>query len=146
MQVKTVAVGCDHGGFAYKDAVIRLLKKEGIEVHDFGTNSEESVDYPDFIHPTANDVQTGKADLGIVLCGSGNGAAITANKHKGIRCALCWTSELAGLAREHNNANMMSIPARFISKRMALKMVRTFISTEFEGGRHERRVGKIPCV
>lgn len=146
MQVKTVAIGCDHGGFAYKDAVIRLLKKEGIEVHDFGTNSEESVDYPDFIHPTANDVQAGKADLGIVLCGSGNGAAITANKHKGIRCALCWTSELAGLAREHNNANIMSIPARFISKRMALKMVRTFISTEFEGGRHERRVGKIPCV
>ena len=145
MQVKTIAIGCDHGGFAYKDAIIRLLKKEGIEVHDFGTNSDASVDYPDFVHPTATDVEEGKAELGIILCGSGNGAAMTANKHQNIRCALCWTGELAELARQHNNANMMSIPARFVSKRMALKMVRAFISTDFEGGRHERRVEKIAC-
>ena len=146
MQVKTIAIGCDHGGFAYKDAIIRLLKKEGIEVHDFGTHSDASVDYPDFVHPTATDVEEGKAELGIILCGSGNGAAMTANKHQSIRCALCWTGELAELARQHNNANMMSIPARFVSKRMALKMVRAFISTEFEGGRHERRVEKIACT
>jgi len=145
MQVKTIAIGCDHGGFAYKDAIIRLLKKEGIEVHDFGTNSDASVDYPDFVHPTANDVEEGKADLGIILCGSGNGAAMTANSHQKIRCALCWNGELAELARQHNNANMMSIPARFVSKRMALKMVRAFIRTDFEGGRHERRVEKIAC-
>jgi len=145
MQVKTIAIGCDHGGFAYKDAIIRLLKKEGIEVHDFGTNSDASVDYPDFVHPTAIDVAEGKAELGIILCGSGNGAAMTANKHQSIRCALCWTGELAELARQHNNANIMSIPARFVSKRMALKMVRAFISTAFEGGRHERRVEKIAC-
>ena len=143
--MKTIAIGCDHGGFAYKDAIIRLLKKEGIEVHDFGTNSDASVDYPDFVHPTATDVEEGKAELGIILCGSGNGAAMTANKHQNIRCALCWTGELAELARQHNNANMMSIPARFVSKRMALKMVRAFISTDFEGGRHERRVEKIAC-
>lgn len=146
MQVKTVAIGCDHAGFPYKDAIIRLLKKEGIEVHNFGTDSTDSVDYPDFIHPTASDVESGKADLGIILCGSGNGASMTANKHAGIRCALCWTGELASLAREHNDANILSIPVRFVSKRMALKMVRTFLSTEFAGGRHARRVGKIPCV
>lgn len=145
MQVKIIAIGCDHGGFIYKDSIVKLLKKEGIEIHDFGTHTEDSVDYPDFIHPTATDVQEGKADLGIILCGSGNGAAMTANKHDGIRCALCWNAELATLARQHNNANIMSIPARFISKRMALKMVRTFISTAFEGGRHERRVDKIAC-
>lgn len=146
MQVKTIAIGCDHGGFTYKDAIIRLLKKEGIEVHDFGTNTDASVDYPDFVHPTATDVEEGKADLGIILCGSGNGAAMTANKHQGIRCALCWNGELAELARQHNNANIISIPARFVSKRMAMKMVRAFISTDFEGGRHERRVEKIACT
>ena len=146
MQVKTIAIGCDHGGFAYKEAVIELLKERGIEVHDFGTDSEASVDYPDFVHPTASDVESGKADLGIVLCGSGNGAAITANKHKSIRCALCWTEELAKLGREHNNANILSIPVRFISEEVALDMVRAFINTEFAGGRHERRVGKISCA
>lgn len=146
MQVKTIAIGCDHGGFAYKDTIIEMLKKEGIEVHDFGTDSEDSVDYPDFVHPTASDVESGKADLGIVLCGSGNGAAITANKHQGIRCALCWTEELARLGREHNNANVLSIPARFISEEVALDMVRAFISTDFAGGRHKRRVGKIACA
>lgn len=145
MKAKTIAIGCDHGGFAYKDAIIKLLKKEGIEVQDFGTHSTDSVDYPDFVHPTAGAVESGKADLGIILCGSGNGAAMTANKHTEIRCALCWNGELAELARQHNNANMMSIPARFVSKRMALKMVRAFISTDFEGGRHQNRVDKISC-
>lgn len=145
MKVKTIAIGCDHGGFAYKDAIIRLLEKEGIEVHDFGTNTDASVDYPDFVHPTATDVEEGKADLGIILCGSGNGAAMTANKHQNIRCALCWTGELAELARQHNNANIISIPARFVSEDVALEMVRTFISTDFEGGRHGRRVDKIAC-
>lgn len=141
----TIAIGCDHAGFPYKDAIIRLLKKRGIEVLNFGTDSLESVDYPDFIHPTANAIEEGKADLGVIICGSGNGVAMTANKHQGIRAALCWKTELAALARQHNNANVISIPARFVSKRMALAMVRTFLDTEFEGGRHARRVGKISC-
>lgn len=141
----TIAIGCDHAGFPYKDSIIRMLKKRGDEVLDFGTNSPESVDYPDFVHPTANAVESGKADLGIVICGSGNGVAMTANKHQGIRAALCWKTELAALARQHNNANVLAIPARFISKRMALAMVRTFLDTGFEGGRHARRVGKIAC-
>lgn len=143
MQIKTIAIGCDHAGYEYKDSIIKVLKKAGIEVRDFGTHSADSVDYPDFVHPTAAEVETGRADLGIVLCGSGNGAAMTANKHQGIRCALCWTGELASLAREHNNANILSVPVRFVSKRMALKMVRNFIATEFAGGRHARRVNKI---
>ncbi len=142
----TIAIGCDHAGFPYKNSVIRLLNKRGIEVLDFGTNSSDSVDYPDFVHPTANAVESGKADLGIVICGSGNGVAMTANKHRGIRAALCWKTELAALARQHNDANVLAIPARFISKRMALAMVRTFLDSEFEGGRHGRRAGKIACA
>jgi len=141
----TIAIGCDHAGFPYKDAIIRLLKKRGIEVLNFGTDSLDSVDYPDFIHPTANAIEEGKAELGVIICGSGNGVAMTANKHQGIRAALCWKTELAALARQHNNANVISIPARFVSKRMTLAMVRTFLDTEFEGGRHARRVGKISC-
>ncbi|HHM21163.1 MAG TPA: ribose 5-phosphate isomerase B [Bacteroidetes bacterium] len=145
MKVQTISIGCDHAGFPYKEAILRLLKKRGIEVHDFGTSSPDSVDYPDFVHPAANEVETGKADLGIIMCGSGNGVAMTANKHPGIRAAVCWKTELAALARQHNNANMIAIPVRFVSKRMALAMVRTFLDTNFEGGRHARRVGKIPC-
>ncbi len=146
MNINTIAIGCDHAGFPYKKSIVRLLKKKGINVHDYGTDSPESVDYPDFVHPTATDVETGKAELGIILCGSGNGVAMTANKHQGIRAALCWKIELAALARQHNNANMLAIPVRFVSKRMALAMVRTFLESEFEGGRHERRVGKIACA
>ena len=146
MSIKTIAIGCDHAGFPYKKSVVRLLKKRGIEVLDFGTNSPESVDYPDFVHPVANSVESGKADLGIVMCGSGNGVAMTANKHQNIRAALCWKTELAALARQHNNANVLAIPVRFVSKRMALAMVRTFLDSEFEGGRHARRVGKIACA
>lgn len=141
----TISIGCDHAGFPYKNSIIRLLKKRGIEVRDFGTDSADSVDYPDFVHPAATMVGRGDATFGIVMCGSGNGVAMTANKHQGIRAALCWKVELAALARQHNNANMLAIPVRFVSKRMALAMVRAFLDNEFEGGRHGRRVGKIAC-
>ena len=143
---QTIAIGCDHAGFPFKDTIIRMLKKRGAEVLDFGTNSADSVDYPDFVHPVATAVESGKARLGIVICGSGNGVAMTANKHQGIRAALCWKIELAELARQHNNANVLAIPARFVGKHMALRMVEAFLSTKFEGGRHERRVGKIACA
>ncbi|MBL7794011.1 MAG: ribose 5-phosphate isomerase B [Saprospiraceae bacterium] len=145
MSFKTIAIGCDHAGFAYKDAIIAMLVKQGMAVLDFGTFSEESVDYPDFAHPAANSVEQGRADLGIVLCGSGNGVAITVNKHQGIRAGLCWTEELAALVRQHNNANMLAIPARFVSLETAQAMVNTFLHTDFEGGRHDRRVAKIAC-
>lgn len=141
----TIAIGCDHAGFPYKDSIIRFLKKQGMEVLDFGTNSLASVDYPDFVHPTATAIETGKAQFGIVLCGSGNGVAMTANKHQGIRAALCWKVELASLARQHNNANVLALPVRFVSKKLALAMVRAFLESNFEGGRHEGRVGKIAC-
>ena len=116
----------------------------GYQVIDHGTTTAESVDYADHIHPVAEDVESGSASLGIIICGSGNGAAITANKHQGIRAALCWKKELAVLARQHNDANIISIPARFVSQKMARGMVKVFLSTDFEGGRHERRIGKIP--
>ena len=138
------AVGCDHGGFEYKDKVIAILKDHGYEVLDHGTNSADSTDYPDHIHPVGNDIDCGKASLGIILCGSGNGAAMTANKHEKVRAALCWTAELASLARLHNDANVLSVPARFVDEETAIAMVSTFLETEFEGGRHSRRVDKIP--
>jgi len=140
-----IAIGCDHAGYAYKDKLIAMLQKQGIETIDHGTHSSESVDYPDFVHPTALDVETGKATLGILICGSANGVAMTANKHQGIRAAICWKVELAKLARQHNDANMIAIPARFVSQRMANSMVRAFVATNFEGGRHQRRVDKISC-
>jgi ribose 5-phosphate isomerase B len=138
-----IAIGCDHAGFPYKDAIKELLEKQGHKVMDFGTNSTESVDYPDFVHPVANDIEDKKARLGVLICGSGNGVAITANKHKKIRAAICWNTELAALARQHNNANIVCIPARFISKKKALEIVDLFIKSKFEGGRHARRVKKI---
>ena len=138
-----VAIGCDHAGYDYKDTIIRVLKKEGIEVLDKGTHSSDSVDYPDFVHPVALLVESGEAKLGILICGSGNGVSMTANKHKGVRSALCWKNDIAALARQHNDANIISIPARFVSAKLARQMVRTFISTKFEGGRHQRRVDKI---
>ena len=146
MQVQTMAIGCDHAGFPYKQAIITLLKNRGIAVIDHGTNSPDSVDYPDFVHPVANDVESQQAQLGIVLCGSGNGVAITANKHQGIRAALCWNQELATLARQHNDANVLALPVRFISEEVALSCVKAFLDHQFEGGRHARRVGKIPCA
>ncbi len=143
MNIKTIAIGCDHAGFVYKDSLAEMLRAQGIEMQDFGTYSADSVDYPDFAHPVAEQVESGRADLGVLICGSGNGVAITANKHQGIRCALCWNEELAALARQHNNANIIALPARFVSAELAQQMVQVFITTEFEGGRHNRRVSKI---
>lgn len=138
-----IAIGSDHAGFEYKQYLVRKLKQSGINVIDFGPESDASVDYPDYAHPVANCVENGQAKLGILICGSGNGVCITANKHKNIRAALCWNTDLAALARNHNNANVLCLPARFISKIMAGKITDSFINSNFEGGRHERRVKKI---
>ncbi len=140
-----IAIGNDHAGTEYKLAIVGLLKSMDIEVQNYGTDASDSVDYPDFIHPVARDIDENKADLGIIICGSGNGAAMTANKHQKVRAALCWNKEITILAREHNDANVLSLPARYLSLNQALEMVQTFINTPFEGGRHERRVEKIPC-
>ncbi len=140
-----ISIGNDHAGVAYKQPIVRQLKAKGIHVKNYGTDDEGSVDYPDFIHPVAKDVTSGDVDFGIIICGSGNGAAMTANKHQNIRAALCWTSELVALARQHNNANILSIPARFVSLEDALAFVDIFMSTAFEGGRHQNRIDKIPC-
>ncbi|HTE01700.1 MAG TPA: ribose 5-phosphate isomerase B [Mucilaginibacter sp.] len=138
-----IAIGADHAGFDYKEAISKWLKAENLK--DFGTYSLDSVDYPDFAHPVASAVENGEFDFGILICGSANGVAITANKHQGIRAAICWNEELASLARRHNNANIVCIPARFISIDEAEKIVKTFLSTDFEGGRHANRVNKIAC-
>ena len=138
-------MGGDHAGFTYKKELIQHLSKLGYFVEDFGPASTDSVDYPDYVHPLTQAVELGEFDLGIVICGSGNGVAITANKHQGIRAALCWTKEIAILARQHNDANIISIPARFTSIPQALEMVQTFLNTDFEGGRHQNRVNKISC-
>ena len=140
-----IAIGCDHAGFPYKDGIVAMLQAQGHMVLDFGTNSADSVDYPDFAHAVAEAVTAQQADCGVLLCGSGNGVAITANKHQAIRCALCWTEEIAVLARQHNNANVIALPARFVPEILAQAMVRIFLTTEFEGGRHGRRADKIPC-
>ena len=139
-----IAIGSDHAGFEYKEAITKWLNSAGLK--DFGTYSPVSADYPDFAHPVASAVENGEYDLGILICGSANGVAITANKHQGIRAAICWNEELASLARMHNNANIVCIPARFISIGEAEKIVKTFMETDFEGGgRHENRVNKIAC-
>ena len=140
-----IAIGNDHAGTEYKLAIIGLLKSKDIEVTNYGTDSSDSVDYADFVHPVAKDVNDGVVDLGIIICGSGNGASMTANKHQKVRCALCWTKEIVELAREHNDANIISLPARFLSLPQALEMIDTFLNTKFEGGRHERRIEKIAC-
>lgn len=140
-----IAIGCDHAGFPYKEGIISMLQGQGHMVLDFGTHSLDSVDYPDFAHPVAEAVESGQAERGILLCGSANGVAITANKHQQIRCAICWTEELAALARQHNDANIIALPARFVPEILAQVMVRIFLSTEFEGGRHANRVSKIAC-
>ena len=142
---KPIAIGSDHAGYDYKEKLISFLEGKGLAFTDFGTDSKESVDYPDFAHPVAEAVESGKAGFGILLCGSANGVAITANKHQGIRAAICWGEELAQLAREHNNANIICIPARFVREGDAEKMVNIFMNTAFEGGRHTRRVDKISC-
>jgi ribose 5-phosphate isomerase B len=140
-----ISIGNDHAGPDYKKAIVKHLEEKGITVINHGTDSFDSVDYPDFVHPVALDVETGTADLGIIICGSGNGVAMTANKHQKIRAALCWTKEIAALARQHNDANIISIPARFTSIVQAVEMVDTFLNTAFEGGRHQNRVDKISC-
>ena len=141
--MSTIAIGNDHAGTSYKFEIVDLLKNKGYQVLNYGTDDSSSVDYPDFIHPVADAVSSGKASFGIIICGSGNGAQMTANKHQDIRAALCWQNELVTLARQHNNANVLSIPARFVSVHQALTFVELFLSTAFEGGRHQRRVEKI---
>jgi ribose 5-phosphate isomerase B len=140
-----VALGGDHAGFEYKKEIIAKLEADGIEVKDFGPFSLESCDYPDFVHPVAEAVENDDVDLGIIICGSGNGVAMTVNKHQGIRAALAWDTELAELARTHNDANIVSIPARYVSLEKALEISDVFLKTDFEGGRHQRRVDKISC-
>jgi ribose 5-phosphate isomerase B len=140
-----ISIGNDHAGPDYKHAIVEMLIAKGHEVTNYGTDSVDSVDYPDFGHKVATDVSEGKADFGIIICGSGNGIAMTANKHPKVRAALCWMKEIAALARQHNDANIISIPARFTSIPQAVEMVETFLNTEFEGGRHQNRVDKISC-
>ena len=143
---KPIAIGCDHAGFDCKEDLISFLEGEKMAYKDFGTYNKDSVDYPDFAHPVSIAVEDGEAAFGILLCGSANGVAITANKHQGVRAAICWGEELAELARKHNNANIICIPARFVRDGDAEKMLDVFMNTEFEGGRHRDRVNKISCA
>ena len=143
--MKKIAIGGDHAGFEYKKEIIQFLIELGYSVQDFGPNSEASVDYPDYVHPLATSVEKGESDLGIAICGSGNGVCMTVNKHQGIRGALVWNTELAALARQHNNANVVCIPARFVDLETAKAMAKTFLETDFEGGRHQNRVDKNSC-
>ncbi len=142
---KPIAVGADHAGFEYKTALVKHLNELGFQVSDFGTYSPDSVDYPDFAHPTADSVESNETSCGILICGSANGVAITANKHRGIRAGLCWQKDVAELTRKHNNANILCLPARFVSLHLALEIVDIFLNTPFEGGRHQERVNKISC-
>lgn len=139
---RKIAIAGDHAGFEYKEYLKQQLQDD-YEIQDFGTHSLESVDYPDFVHPAASSVENGENELGILICGSGQGVQLSANKHQGIRCALCWMPEIAALSKQHNNANMVALPARFVAKEYALEIVKTFLNTEFEGGRHQSRVDKI---
>ncbi|MFZ4262618.1 ribose 5-phosphate isomerase B [Sphingobacterium sp. HJSM2_6] len=143
---KKIAIGSDHAGFEYKAALIQFLQELGYEVQDFGPSNADSVDYPDFAHPVASSVEHKENELGILICGSANGVAITANKHQGIRAAICWLEEISALARQHNDANIVCIPARFIDLDLAKRIAKTFVSTDFEGGRHANRVNKIACL
>jgi ribose 5-phosphate isomerase B len=140
-----IPIGSDHAGFELKEQIISYLQKKGFEVRDFGCYSSESIDYPDFGHPVAELVQANQGMKGIVICGSGNGINMTVNKHQGIRSALCWNKEIVALARQHNDANILALPARFINTKEALIMVEVFLNTDFEGGRHKKRIDKIPC-
>lgn len=140
-----IALGGDHAGYEYKNEIIRQLEQAGHQVKDFGPFTADSVDYPDFVHPVATAVEAGEFDYGILICGSANGVAITANKHRGIRAGIAWAKELAQLTRQHNNANVLCLPARFVSLDVAKECTAAFINTDFEGGRHQKRVDKIPC-
>ncbi len=140
-----IPIGSDHAGFELKSKIIKHLTSKGYEVKDFGCYSSESIDYPDYGHPVAEFVEQNKGIKGIVICGSGNGINMTVNKHQGIRSALCWCKEIAKLARLHNDANVIALPARFVAEPLAIEMIDVFFNTEFEGGRHQRRVEKIAC-
>lgn len=144
-QNNVIAIACDHAGYELKDKVKAILESKNYEVKDFGTNGPDSVDYPDFAHPMANSVESGESGLGIVICGSGNGVNITVNKHQGIRSALCWNPELAQMARLHNDANVLALSSRYVDEAVNLESVEAFLTTEFEGGRHQNRVNKIAC-
>ncbi len=141
--MKCIGFASDHAGFELKTFLIEYMRQKGYEVKDFGTYSAESCDYPDYAHPLASAVEAGEC-IGFAICGTGNGISMTANKHQGVRCALCWDVEIASLARQHNDANICGLPARFISKELAVEIAETFLKTQFEGGRHERRIKKIP--
>ena len=140
-----IPIGCDHAGYQLKEKIKIHLESKGYTVKDFGCHSEESIDYADYAHPVADFIEENEGLKGILICGSGNGINMTANKHQGIRSALCWNKELAELARQHNNANIIALPARFVDQLTAFQMVEAFLTTDFEGGRHERRVNKIAC-
>lgn len=139
-----IAIGNDHAGYEMKLVLLKWLEENGYEIKNFGTDSSESVDYPDYVHPLASAVENGEFDLGVLVCGSGQGVSFTANKHQGIRAALCWQPEIAKLAREHNNANIVCMPGRFLSPEEGIEILKTFLSTDFEGGRHQNRIDKVP--
>lgn len=141
-----IAIGCDHAGYAYKESIKQFLEKAGYIVKDFGTHSLESVDYPDYVHPLAESIDKKENDYGVLICGSGNGVAMTANKYPNVRAALCWKKEIAALARQHNDANVICLPARFVSLDETQKMLTVFLTTSFEGGRHQKRVNKISKI
>lgn len=143
MEDLKIGIASDHAGYQMKEFLVGWLSNRGYEVYDFGCDSDQSCDYPDYAHPLARSIEQGEVPLGIALCGSGNGIAMTLNKHQGVRAAICWQQELADLARRHNNANICALPARFIDNDEAIKIVETFLSTEFEGGRHQARIDKI---
>jgi ribose 5-phosphate isomerase B len=143
--MQSISIGCDHAGVAHREAIIQYLTQKGYQIIDHGTTSADSVDYPDFAHPVAFDVESGRAHYGVLICGSDNGVSMTANKHSGIRAALCWKDEIASLARQHNDANIICLPARYISHAEAILFTETFLQTNFEGGRHQNRVAKIGC-
>ena len=146
MKKPNIAIACDHAGFYIKEILIEFLIKEGYKIRDFGTDSEESVDYPDFGHPMVRAVENNEYDYGISICGSGNGINMVANKYPGIRSALCWNIEIAKLARAHNNANICALPGRFINQAQAIAIIKVFLNTKFDGGRHEKRIKKIPIL
>lgn len=143
MDKTKIAIGCDHAGYSYKEAIKNHLVENGYQVIDHGAFGEESVDYPDFVHPVAQDVSEQRVNYGILICGSGNGVAITANKYGSVRCGLCWNTDVAALVKQHNNANVIALPARFVSIEEAIEMVDTFLTNAFEGGRHQRRIDKM---
>lgn len=143
--MEKIAIGADHAGFDYKELLKKWLVKNGYEVKDFGSYNTDSADYPDFAHPVASSVEKNEFEFGLLICGSANGVAMSANKHQGVRAAICWNEELAALARQHNNANVLCLPSRYISTDLAENILDRFLHTSFEGGRHERRVGKISC-